>query len=207
MDWRRLAVAVLTIAMLAISGPAGAAIFSDDFNDGNVSDWTKTTNAVAGTANMTTSAAGHTSPYLHVDLTLDCCGGPTFSDQFVRASHAFTVPTAGDYMLDLIARSAPCSGCTISYDVLVDSNLLTRDSQVGTFESVSLLLPALTAGLHTLTLGMFTNLANNGTFLAEFDNVTISATAAIPEPSTYALLVIGLGLVGWTAGRRRKPDV
>lgn len=34
------------------------------------------------------------------------------------------------------------------------------------------------------------------------DNVAI--TAAIPEPEIYAMMGLGLGLMGW-AGRRRKP--
>lgn len=35
------------------------------------------------------------------------------------------------------------------------------------------------------------------------DNVSISI--AVPEPEIYAMLGLGLGLIGW-AGRRRKPD-
>lgn len=31
--------------------------------------------------------------------------------------------------------------------------------------------------------------------------------AVIPEPETYALMLAGLGLVGWAAGRRRKAGV
>jgi hypothetical protein len=32
---------------------------------------------------------------------------------------------------------------------------------------------------------------------------SVTFTAAVPEPSEYALLLAGLGLMGWTARRRR----
>ncbi len=40
--------------------------------------------------------------------------------------------------------------------------------------------------------------------LAEVDNVTFNdAIPAVPEPETYAMLLVGLGLVGFAANRRR----
>lgn len=48
----------------------------------------------------------------------------------------------------------------------------------------------------------------NGVLVGEFDatitSMTVSAALApVPEPETYAMMLAGLGLVGW-AGRRRK---
>lgn len=51
----------------------------------------------------------------------------------------------------------------------------------------------------------FPNSQNSPDEAFGIDNLVVStnAVAAIPEPSTYALMLAGLGLVGW-AVRRRK---
>ncbi|MFN0184789.1 MAG: PEP-CTERM sorting domain-containing protein [Aquabacterium sp.] len=41
------------------------------------------------------------------------------------------------------------------------------------------------------------------TFLADTDNASVDIRPGIPEPSTYALLGLGLAGVGWVARRRR----
>lgn len=48
----------------------------------------------------------------------------------------------------------------------------------------------------------FYNTGQNSAF--EFDNVSL--TAAVPEPATWAMMILGFGLVG-SAMRRRKPAV
>lgn len=51
-------------------------------------------------------------------------------------------------------------------------------------------------------------IANSSSFNDVFgiDNVGFVTTAAIPEPSTYALMLAGLGFVGFVASRRRKAQ-
>jgi hypothetical protein len=58
-----------------------------------------------------------------------------------------------------------------------------------------------------LTVSLTGGLGSNGllTFMADTDNAKVrgTITPSIPEPETYALMLAGLGLVGYVARRRR----
>ncbi len=195
---RLLAAAVLALATSAAS--AATTVFSDSFDDGDVSDWTLTSN-YGGTTFLGVRSDSFVSPGFALFTYLQAPPGGV--QLVVRGSRTFSAPVAGDYVLDLSALSSPCSGCTISYDVLVNGTLLGRKSMPDAFESRSFALTGLAAGEHTLTLGIHTTNASSGRFSASFDDVVISTTAPIPEPGTWALMAGGLGLV-LAAGRRRR---
>ena len=50
------------------------------------------------------------------------------------------------------------------------------------------------------------NLVFSVTSFADNDNIVIDTISAVPEPETYAMLLAGLGLVGYTV-RRRKISI
>lgn len=52
------------------------------------------------------------------------------------------------------------------------------------------------AGTHTIALRVTDT---HGTFA---DSTTMLTITAVPEPETYAMMLAGLGLVGWAARRR-----
>jgi hypothetical protein len=195
--WNRfLKIAQMGLALSAlIVGPAanaGTIVFSDDFEDGLVNDWNKSTN-FGGTTAIVASGTSHTGNFgLETYLEVPPLSG---TDLYVRASHDFLAPVAGDYILNLWARSTSCNGCTISYDVIVDGTSLARSTAPTAFEERTFSLEGLAAGPHTITLGMFTTLAVSGHFFSSFDDVVISTSAPVPELPTFALLAAGLVLV------------
>lgn len=186
-----------------------ATIFSDNFDDGDVSDWTKTTN-YGGTNAVTVRTDSFVSPSYSMWTYLEAPPGGV--DLIVRASHDFTTSEAVDHTLSLWARSSPCSGCTISYDILVDGVSLARTFAPIAFEFRSFLLSGLTPGLHSLALGIHTTNASSGNFSASFDDVLITSsdvvdpgpgTGEIPEPATMALIGGGLAALAMLRHNRR----
>lgn len=171
---------------------ATTVVFSDNFDDGDISDWTKSTNYGS------TSVIEASSNFVVSGLSLNAflLAPPGGNNLVVRANHDFFAPVTGTYTIDMDASSAVCGGCTISYDVLVDNVLQVR-RHITTFEDRSFNI-ALTEGVHTLSLGMHTTNASSGQFNAFFDNVVIlteeNVPSAVPEPSSFLLLLITVGL-------------
>jgi hypothetical protein len=46
---------------------------------------------------------------------------------------------------------------------------------------------------------------SNGEWVAGVVTVTASAIGAVPEPSTWAMMLVGFGGLGWLAQRHRRP--
>lgn len=199
----RAGLAALGLVTATLAAAAPVTVFSDDFEDGSVADW-----SVSASAGVITPVVATRSDAVHGGLYamqtyFDAPSGGVGSN-FVRASHSFTAAATGDYLLELWARSAPCGGCAMYFDVLVDGMSQLHDgSAQTTYAFRSLTLSNLTAGLHTLTLGMFTTDASSGRFQASFDDVRITTetSATVPEPTTLALVAGGLLLAG---ARRRR---
>ena len=53
----------------------------------------------------------------------------------------------------------------------------------------------------------FDQFTANGEWVADSVTVTASAIGGAPEPSTWALMLIGFGGVGWLVSRRRRGEI
>jgi len=124
--------------------------------------------------------------------------GPSFSDTF-----SFTAPVG----------SADVSGSAISVDITPSYNI---DSiQIWLFNSSNALIASGTSGAGTQLQNIPVMAGSNyyftvqgvvpAPFMAGFYTFTAVA-APIPEPETYALMLGGLGLIGFMAARRRRRD-
>ncbi len=69
----------------------------------------------------------------------------------------------------------------------------------------------ISSGLTNISYATLTNLGDpffgNLEAVASVDNLKYSTTSPIPEPSTYALMLGGLGFVGFMAARRRNKKI
>ncbi|XZG70899.1 PEP-CTERM sorting domain-containing protein [Chitinibacteraceae bacterium HSL-7] len=144
-----------------------------------------------GTAWYGTASAGNYFGFLQ---------GPSSISQNV----VLDAPGNVSFSFDLAQRSAHNSGGAQVVQVLLNGALLGSftpfaDAGWDRWSHYSVNASGLNAGSYVLS---FVGITNNGGDTAAFlDNVSL-AVAPVPEPSTYALM--GLGLAGLVFSRRRK---
>ena len=192
-----LAACLFAVATAATFPASADLIFSDNFDDGDVSDWDMSTNYFGGV-----TAIGVSVPFVSAPFSLQASLQPLYeigTDVFVYANHDFTVLQEGTYLLEFEASTGPCVACVISYDAVMDNALLQRGQSPSGFTPISISLGSLSVGTHSLALGVHATVAGSGFFPAWFDNLAISA---VPEPAPVALL--GIGLVGLAYFRRNR---
>lgn len=196
--WLGLTLGMALCALGAAATPAAAApIFFDDFESG-VAGWTKST-TYGGASDVATSSIGVVSGVASMEVAFDAPPG-SLSRVSVDASHNLNIATAGTYGLQFFANTVDCSGCLLEYTVSLDGTLLKQAATFGATQLVSLSLGNLGAGLHTLALGVTSDVSFTGHFAARFDDVSVAATPIPAALPLFASALGGLGFVGW----RRK---
>jgi hypothetical protein len=194
---------ILAISMAALAqayAPSSSAAVLDFETLGHAGDWT----ADAGfvylekgfqldnlTANFPFATWGSNSSFFTGSTALmnDNDAGLTRLTQAGNGAFAL-------YSIDLAAMypSATEDGVDVTFTgIRTDSSTVTQTFHV------------LDGAPQTFSFGSFTNLAavswTNDAMYHQFDNINV---AAVPEPSSYALFLVGLGLMALVA-RRRAP--
>jgi len=121
----------------------------------------------------------------------------------------FTATDSGTFVIDFLAAGRPprdgcCTGNAL-YEVLLDGNVIFSDATTtGQLFTARTTNPfeLISGNLYSLS---FHGIPNGPDNTAYIDDVRLTA-AAVPEPSTWAMLLLGFGAVGLTV-RRRKAVV
>jgi hypothetical protein len=200
----KLAVSAIAAAGALAATPAQAdTLFFDDFEDGDVSDWTLTSNHDNPFRIATTDAAtGDFALETYLEPGRQGGGFNASATKEFILSRAYT-----NVVLSFSAKSVPCDTCTISYEGNFNDTFGGLASFSGTdlnYTPRIISIPDLAAGTYRLRLGVFTTQAFAGRFSAKFDDVSITGTAAVPEPATWAMMIGGFAGMGVALRRRRS---
>lgn len=171
-----------------------------DYPNALVSNWTPLSGPQGGTFERW--ANGFDQFYAqdgvsHIELQVN---GPT------RISQGFLTNVGESYSLDFWAAHRPHAQNGFSQiDVYLNNNFLVSTGQITTaYEWQRFDTIFIGSGNETLEFRSMGNQLSYGDFL---DNVSVvsdvGTTAVVPEPSTFALMAAGFGLVG-VAGRRKR---
>ena len=178
----------------------GSVINGADYPNAIVSNWTPLSGPQGGTFERWTN--GFDGFYAqdgnsHIELQVN---GPT------RISQGFLTNVGENYSLGFWAAHRPQAQNGFSQiDVYLNNTFLVSTGQIfNAYDWQGFNASFIGSGSETLEFRSMGNQLSYGDFL---DNVSVvsdvGTTSVVPEPSTFALMAAGFGLVG-VAGRRRR---
>ena len=118
------------------------------------------------------------------------------TDPFVETL-TFTNTDPGEYVISLVTNFASVNFTSAILTGPSGPLALTSQIDNGIFERWTTPSTGLLAGTYTLTI-----MGNTGTDTQIGGHIDITA---VPEPATWAMLILGFGAVGFAVRRRRNP--
>ncbi len=185
---------VLAGATLAFATPAAAQqlVTNGGFETGSLTGFTQT-----GNTGFTGVSSGSGIP---ASGTYAAFFGPIGSNGGITQALATT--SGQSYLISFDLQNL--NGGSNFYDVLFGGVSLFSASNSGAFGYTNFSTTATATGASTL---LAFNFRNDPSFFT-LDNVSVTAVnGAVPEPATWAMMLIGFGAIGASMRRRRRADI
>lgn len=201
------------ITFAAVSAQAQTVLVNEGFNSvaslagagwvqTNLSSPLGETNWFQGNAGIFASQAGAPNAYIGANFNNAAAGGtlanwlitPTFSTELAGTVSFFARAAIDAPLFDQIAFGLSAGSASTGAFTLGSAITLT-----GGWSQYSLNYTAQGAGAQGRFAIQYTGLADNANYIG-IDTLTV--TAAIPEPSTYALMALGIAAVAFVRRRR-----
>jgi hypothetical protein len=174
---RKLAIGLLGATALGIASAANATITVD--------------NSSMVFSGPSSNDGGVTTTIGYTEANLS---SPTFTEFLT-----FTNTLDGIYSITLSTSSLPVDFTSAVLSNGISNFALSLVGSQGPNEFWGLPDTFITSGQYTLTIN-----GNNSNTGSLGGTITIAA-AAMPEPATWAMMLIGFGMVGWQLRRRSRP--
>lgn len=128
------------------------------------------------------------------------------TDRYTSVSQTISTTAGGTYILSFAYSGRPntAGGANSLMNVYWGNTLLTASPLVGNTTGTWQTYSGSVTALGSSTALRFESVgpASSPSFGSYLDNVSV--VSAVPEPGTYAMLLMGLGLVGFVARRKRS---
>ena len=218
----KLPATILNIAALATLLSAGAAsaatelVVNGSFESNSIgSSWA----AVSSVTGWTSSASGNSAFEIQKGSTQGGVSGfmPTAAngvqylelntDRLTSISQTISTSAGSNYLLSFAYSGRPDTAGNASslMNVYWGNTLLTASPLVGTTTPTWQTFSQSVSALGASTVLRFESVgpASASSYGSYLDNVSLSVSA-VPEPQTWAMMLLGLGLMGFIARRKRQ---
>ncbi|MEO8812607.1 MAG: PEPxxWA-CTERM sorting domain-containing protein [Caulobacteraceae bacterium] len=209
------------VAVLSAAGArAGDLIVNGGFETGAFSPWTETDQA-GGSGSFFVQQYGQGTPLNGFPTPTQATGGTFFAstDQGGPGSHTisqdFSATGVGTYMLSFDAYVTDQSG-QAPVGVGPDYNTIPNQHSEVDLNGVQVYYGAFSPGWQTYTFDVSANVVaglntlsfnevdNQGFYNQGVDNVSLAGAGGVPEPATWAMMLLGFAAAGATLRRRSR---
>nr|WP_314447376.1 PEPxxWA-CTERM sorting domain-containing protein [uncultured Sphingomonas sp.] len=194
MRWSYSRLKIVLPLLLALPAPSYAAIgVQDGFEDGTLSPWFQDASYSSGTDWFVTSSAAHSGTYSAEDT-----GNKLLKINFAGINVS-SISSLSFWLQHPDLVGAPAALEFYYSDNSTGSGFITTTTTAWQFFDVT---SSLTAGKTLTGFGLY---GYNGSSpnRTRLDDFTINTIAGVPEPSTWAMMLLGFGAIGASMRRRR----